>query len=63
LSGKEKVERDYRDSQACVSELAKEEIENIKKKMAALEAEAEKVGVAVEAELNEAEGKSGKKKS
>jgi hypothetical protein len=63
LSGKEKVERDFRDSEACVEELAKEEIEKLKKKMNALKLETEKVGEAVDAELEETEAKTQKKKS
>jgi hypothetical protein len=63
LSGKEKVNQDYRELEQCVEGLAKEEIEKIRKKMDTLKLEAAKVGEAVEAELVESEKEAGKKKS
>ena len=63
MSGRKKVEQDYRELEECVEGLAKEEIEKIRKRMDALKLEAAKVGDAVEAELSKSEGKSGKKKS
>jgi hypothetical protein len=63
VSGKKKVEQDYRELEECVEGLAKEEIEKIRKRMDALKLEAAKVGDDVEAELSKSDGKSGKKKS
>lgn len=63
MSGNKKVERDYRELEECVEGLAKEEIEKIRKRMEALKKEAAKVGETVEAELAEAEGEAGNKKS
>ena len=62
-SGKDKVEKDYRELEECVQGLAKEEIEKIRKKMEALKVEAKKVGEAVEVEIEESERKSEMKKS
>jgi hypothetical protein len=61
LSGEDKVERDYRDSEECVEELAKEEIEKIRRKLEALKVETQEVGAAVEAELERREAKEKKK--
>ena len=61
LSGEDKVERDYRDSEECVEELAKEEIMKIRRKLEALKVETQKIGAAVEAELERREAKEKKK--
>jgi hypothetical protein len=63
LPGKDKIEQDYKDFDDAIEELAKAEIEKIKKKANQLKAEAEKVGEAVEASLEEEETKAIKKKS
>jgi hypothetical protein len=63
MSGKEKVEQDYRELEQCLEGLAKEEIEKIRKRMDTLKLEVAKVGEAVEAELAKSEGDGGKKKS
>jgi hypothetical protein len=63
LAGKEKVEQDYKGFEDTVEELAKAELEKIKRKAAELKQEAEKVGAAVEASIGESEASAGKKKS
>jgi len=63
MSGKEKVERNYRELEECLEGLAKEEIEKIRKRLEALKEEAAKIGEKVEAELNETNVQQDKKKS
>ena len=63
MSGEDKLEHDYETSDAAIEELAKEELEKIKKKTRELKVEAEKVGADVEASLDEGKPKAGKKKS
>jgi hypothetical protein len=63
LSGKEKLERDYKEFDEAIEESAKKELEKIRRKALELKAEAEKVGAAVEASLEENQAKVGKKKS
>ncbi len=61
-SGKDKVERNYRELDECVQGLAEDEIAKIRKKMDALKKEAARVGENVEAEIGESDGRSPKKK-
>ena len=63
LSGEDKIERDYEAFDVAIEELAKKELEKIRKKASELKVEAEKVGEAVEASLGETAAKAGKKKS
>ena len=63
MSGSDKVERDYRDFDSALEELAKEEIAKIKMKAATLKLEAEKVGETVEASLKKNKVEPKKKKS
>jgi hypothetical protein len=63
LAENEKVERDYEEFAGKVEELAKAELERIKRRAAELKLEAEKVGEDVEASIAEAESASDKKKS
>jgi hypothetical protein len=63
LPGNDKIEQDYKEFDGAIEELAKADIEKIKKKANQLKAEAEKVGEAVEASLEEEETNVIKKKS
>ncbi len=62
-NGKEKLDRDYHELEECIENLAKEEVDKIRKKMDALKQEAARVGEAVEVELGESETESVKKES
>ncbi len=62
-NGKEKLDRDYRELEECIENLAKEEVDKIRKKMDALKQEAARVGEAVDVELGESETASVKKES
>ncbi len=63
LAEKTKVERDYEEFEGKVEELAKAELERIKRKAAEVKREAEKVGEAVDASIAKTEAAMDKKKS
>ncbi len=59
MSSKNKIEKDYKDFEACVEQLAEEELKIIDKKTREIKKQAEKVGDAVEADLAQAAEKKG----
>ncbi len=62
MSGKEKIEKDYKNFTAEIEALAEDEKRRIRQKIDAIKAEAEKTGEAVERSLEEPDGRTGKKK-
>ena len=63
MSGKEKIEQDYEVFDQAVEQMAKEEIERIRKKANQIKLEAEKIGEQVEASINADQDEGASKKS
>ncbi len=53
----EQVDKDYKDFQTCIEQLAEEELERIRKKTSKIKDEARKIGAELEASLVEEAGK------
>ncbi len=62
MSGKEKIEKDYKNFSAEIERLAEEEKRRTRQRIGAIKAEAEKTGEAVERSLGETDSRTGKKK-
>jgi uncharacterized protein (UPF0335 family) len=62
MSGKDKIEQDYKNFTVEIEKLAEEEKRKIRDKLDSIRQEAEKTGEDVERSLEEREGNSGKKK-
>jgi len=63
MSGKNKIEKDYRNSNSKIRQMAEEEIRKIEGDAKNIKEEAEKIGAEAENSLNDCEGKAAKKKS
>lgn len=53
MSGRQKIEEEYRKSKKAIALLAQEGIRRIRQETSQIESEAEKIGAAVEEELKE----------
>ncbi len=62
MSGKEKIEKDYKNFSAEIERLAEEEKRRTRQKIETIKAEAEKTGEAVERTLEEPDDRARKKK-
>jgi len=63
MSGKNKIEKDYRNSNSKIRQMAEDEIKKIEADANQIKKEAEKIGEEVENSINESEGKAAKKRS
>jgi hypothetical protein len=63
MSGKKKIEEDYKKFENDINQMAQEELRKIREKASYARVEAEKIGEAVEQTLDEASEKREKKKS
>ena len=62
MSGKEKIERDFKTFTDEIEKLSDEETKIIREKIGAVEEQVQKVGEVVERSLGKSEGKSSRKK-
>jgi hypothetical protein len=63
LSGREKIEKDYRKSEKRIEKEVEEEMAQIKSKANEVKVDAEKIGEALEISINQNEERRNKKKS
>ena len=63
MSGKKKIEEDFKKFENAINQMAQEELQKIREKASQTRVEAEKIGEAVEQTLDEASEKREKKKS
>lgn len=53
------IEKDYKDFETCIEQMAEEELKKIRKKTSEIRNQAEKVGEAVEASMSASDKKKG----